>query len=133
MNDPNAHQGWMKIGVAAELAKHYSADERSFLKTLAALLQGALSDDEVRVETSGWFANKTIKRVSLTLGDDLWALEDTGRGPLVASRMRVVRGIKLKSETLPVADWLQAVGVALDERAKTSQAARDALAKLVDF
>jgi len=69
--------------------------------------------------------------VSVLLGDYRYSLEDPGQGPLKAARVHVVRGIALKTEEMGVEEWITGIGVVLDERARTSAATREALAKLV--
>lgn len=49
----------------------------------------------------------------------------------MAKRTRVVRGIALKTEELPVAAWLEEVGLALEVEAHSNQAAHEALSKWV--
>lgn len=126
------HDSGLRLGVAAELAKRYGADERDFLRALAAMLERALPDD-VQIERTGWFGKGPVKRLSVTLGDNIYALEDLGRGPLQATRARIVRGITLKTDAVAVAPWIEELGAALQERAQTSEAARDALSRLTEF
>jgi hypothetical protein len=123
-------EGWERVGVAAALAKQYSQDEREFLSLLAVFLEGALPND-TRVERKGWFGKKTVCRVAVALDEFNYVLDDPGRGPLQASRARVVRGVALKTEQLPVPQWIEVLSVAIDQRASTSQAAREALSKLL--
>ena len=131
MSDDFEQQEWMKFGVAATLSKQYAADQRVFLDLLAKMLDGALPGEAEVVKRGGLFSKKTISKVIVTFGDKRYTLEDPGRGPLEASRTRIVRGIALKTETLPVKTWLAEMSANLDERAKTSAAAREALARLV--
>jgi len=79
----------------------------------------------------GFFAKKTLHKVIVMLGENRYTLEDPGRGPLLASRTRIVRGIALKTESIPVETWVQELGAALDERARSSATAREALARLI--
>ena len=125
-------EGWLRLGIAAELAKKYGADERDFLRTLALLLERALPG-ETTIERGGWFGKGPIQRIIVALGDWEYTLTDPGRGPLQATRARAVRGIRLKSDDLPVPEWINELGVLLDERARTSEAAREALARYTDL
>ncbi len=120
---------WERVGVAAALAKQYADDERDFLVVLASMLEAALPA-ETRVDRGGWFGKKAIRRISVAFPDFTYAVCDTGRGPLEASRARIVRGVALKTEPLPVPDWIAMLSAAIEARAATSQAARDALARL---
>jgi hypothetical protein len=123
-------EGWERVGVAAALAKQYAEDEREFLSLLATFLEGALPGN-IKIDRAGWFGKKTITRVAVTLDDFNYLLEDPGRGPLVARRARVVRGVALKTEQLSVPQWIEMLSDALDQRASTSQAAREALSRLL--
>ncbi len=131
MSDEFEQQDWLKFGVAAALSKQYGADQRAFLEMLASMLDAALPG-EVEIERrGGLFSKKTVARVTVPLADNRYSLEDPGRGNLRATRTRVVRGIALKTEELPMQEWVTEIGAFLDERARTSQAAREALGRLV--
>jgi hypothetical protein len=124
-------EGWERVGVSAALAKSYAGDEREFLALLGTLLESAL-DTDIRIERRGFFGGGAIHRIVLALGDYTYVIEDPGRGPLTASRKRLVRGVALKSEQMRVPEWIDALGAAIEERATTSQRARDALSRLID-
>jgi hypothetical protein len=122
----------LRLAVAAELGKRYAEDQRGFLGLLATLLSGALPD-ETTVERRGSFlGKKTVRLVAVELGGFRYTLEDPGRGGLRAGRVHVVRGIALKNEELSVEEWTAELSAALDERARSSEAARAALARLVE-
>lgn len=129
MADDFEQQDWVRIGVAGALSRQYAAEQRDFLESLTNMLESALPGETKVDRAGGLFAKKVAKRVTVDMGGNRYALEDAGHGSLRALRTHVVRGIALKSEEIPVQDWLDEVGAALDERAKTSAAARDALAR----
>ena len=131
MSDDFEQQEWVKFGVATTLAREYAADERQFLEMFAGMLESALPGEVEVTRKGGFFSKKTVQRVAITLGENRYALEDTGHGPLQAARIRVVRGIALKTEALPMQDWLAELGALLDERARVSAQAREALSRLV--
>lgn len=131
MQDDFEQQEWVKFGVAATLSKQYAADQRDFLELLAQMLEGALPQETQIERRGGLFAKKVVRRVVVAMGENRYALEDPGHGPLRATRTHVVRGIALKTEEIAVQDWLAELGAALDERARTSAQAREALARLV--
>ena len=132
MADEFEEQEWVKIGVAATLAKQFAADQKSFLELTANLLESALPTETEIARKGGFFVRKkTVERITATLGEDRFTLEDTGHGPLQASRVRVVRGIALKTQSIPVEEWVAAVSEHIQARAEAHQAARDALARFV--
>ncbi len=131
MSDAFEQQEWVKFGVAATLSKQYASDQRQFLELLAQMLLRALPDETQVDRKGGIFSKKTIARVNVLLGGSRYDLEDPGRGPLIAKRVQIVRGIALKTEEIPVETWLSELGAALDERARSSAAAREALANMI--
>lgn len=132
MSDEFEQQEWMKFGVAATLSKQYAADQRTFLDLLATMLETALPDEVEVSRHGGLFAKKkTVQRITVTFGDNRYVLEAPGRGNLQAARIRIVRGIALKTEAIRVEEWVAELGAVLDERARTSAAAREALSRLV--
>lgn len=131
MSDEFEQQDWLKFGVAASLSRQYGADQRAFLEMLASMLEAALPGEAEIGRHGGLFSKKIVQRVTVTLDDNRYTLEDPGKGNLRATRTRVVRGIVLKTEELPIQDWVTELGAFLDERARTSHAAREALSRLV--
>ena len=131
----SAHSGeenWLQLGVAADLAKHYNADANEFLELLAKLLEDALPETTEIERAGGWLARvKPVRRLEVELDEWQYALERQGSSPLRASRTRLVRGVALKTQTLSVAQWIEALGEALEARAQSSEEARDALEKLL--
>lgn len=124
-------ESWLKVGVAATLAKEYAADQRRLLELLAGMLDGVLPNETEVRRRGGLFSRKTVQSLRVHLGDFAYSLEDPGRGPLRAARVRIVRGIALKTEELPVEEWLDTLGEALEDRARTSGTARAALDRFV--
>ena len=130
MPDSFEDQGWVRLGVATALDKAYAADQRQFLGFLANALEKALPG-EADIKRAGFFNNKHVVGISVHLGNDQFVIEDLGRGPLRAAKGHVVRGITVKTEEIPMAQALAEIGEALDHRAKTSEAARNALAMML--
>ena len=130
MPDSFEDQAWVQMGVATALAKEFESDQRPFLQLLAKTLEQALPG-EAEIKTEGWFKNKTVVAIAVTLGDLKYTVLDPGRGPLQATRAKIVRGIALKTETVSVEECLQGIGEGLEERAKQSAGARNALAAML--
>ena len=119
----------LQIGVAAYLAKSYGEDERDFLESAALMLERALPDATL-VERGGafWSKIRPVKNLTVTLGELEFTLANRdARASLEAQIRRSVRGVALKTETVPMADWIARLSAALSERAAQSHAAREAL------
>ncbi len=133
MLDEMERPGWLQVGVAGELARKYGEDSRDFFASLATMLESALPQETQIERRGGWFAPKVLHRITVQMGDNRYCLESPERGGLRATRTHFVRGIALKTEDVAVGEWLNELGAALDERAQSSRATREALGKFVDF
>ncbi len=129
MADDLEGQGWARLGVAAALGREYAADSKAFLEFLGRLLKGAMPE-ETEIRTRGLF-KKSIEAVVLDLGGRRYMIEDPGRGPLAASRVQVVRGIALKTESISVEECLVELEAALTTRAGENARARAALGQML--
>lgn len=117
-----------EVAVAGALANVYAQDTRGFLPLLAIVLSGALPEETTIERKGGLFQReKPVRKVTVTLGDNIYSLEDLGRGPLAAHRAKVVRGITLKTEPLLVEDWLAELSAEIAARAKQNEKAFFAL------
>ncbi len=108
-----------------------SSDLTAFVESMAAKLEEAVPA-RVRVERhrSGMFGPKTVRSVSVDLGD--WRLElRAERGGVQTSCARLSGGIVLKNEALEIDAWLTMLGEALAAEASRSQATRQALERLL--
>lgn len=122
-----------EVGVAGALAHAYAQDARTFLSLLAQVLTSALPDETEVERRGGLFQReKPIRKVTVTLGDTIYTLEDQGRGPLAAQRAKVVRGITLKTDAVPVEDWLADLSAQIAARAQQNEKAFFALKNLLD-
>lgn len=122
-------EAWLNAGVAAALARQYTENQLGFLDSLAALLESTLPK-HVQVTRGrkllGW--DRPVTALKLELGDYHYAVE-TPKGVPVAHRILVKRGIVLRTEEMPMSDWIQEVGVALEAYADRHENAEAALRK----
>ena len=131
MADDFEEQDWVKVGVAAELTKQYAADQRALLDNLANMLESAFPNETTILRRGGLFAKKSISAIKVRFGEYSYNLEDVGRGSLRASQTKIVRGIALRTEELPVEDWLELLGEELEAHTRNHAKAREALSKFV--
>ena len=122
-----------EVGVAGALAHAYAQDARGFLPLLAVVLTGTLPD-ETRIERKGGLfqKEKPVRKILVTLGANLYTLEDLGRGPLAASRVKIVGGITLQTKSVPVDEWLAELSREISARAASNEKAFFALKSLLD-
>src|SRR5688572_5470045 len=123
---------WLRIGVAGVLAREYAAEGREFLESLAGMLASALPGQAEVIRQGRLFGRRgPIREVRVELGDFRYSLHDSGSGPLATRRTLVKRGIVLRTEELPVETWLEELGNHLEERARRSREAAEALRRFV--
>jgi hypothetical protein len=109
-----------------------SSDLDVFVEILAAKLERALPG-RMKVERRSvrlWSKKQRVKKIELELGDARYLLA-AETGVVDVRRARTVRGIVLKSETLPLAEWIDALARDLSAEAQTSEEARLALEQLL--
>lgn len=118
----------VQIGVAGALTRELQQDHELFIQSLARTLQTAFPNEaELKME-GGFLAKKRLAGVSIKLGDDVFTITKPSRGPLEATRTHVVRGIALKTEPIPVDQWLQEISTRIEESVGKNSQARSALA-----
>jgi hypothetical protein len=109
-----------------------TGDLKAFTEALATKLEGALPA-QTRVERKGgglFSKEKRVHHISVDMGDYRYELTaDSGR--LEPTRCKAVRGIVLKTERLPLDEWIDDLSRALTEEAQRSEQARLALQRLL--
>lgn len=109
-----------------------AGDIKAFTEALASKFEGALPA-QTQVERKGGMLSreKRVGRVTVDLGDQRYQL-DVDRGRLTPRICRVVRGIVLKTEEVPLERWIDNLSQRLGEEAEHSEQARLALERLLD-
>jgi hypothetical protein len=109
-----------------------SGDLDTFVEVLGAKLERALPG-RAKVERRSvrrWSKERRVKRIELELGAARYLLAAEG-GAVETRRASTVRGIVLKSETLSLAEWIDALARDLAAEAETSEQARLTLEQLL--
>jgi len=117
--------------VGRALLSRYQQDQQALVEQLATFLESSLPRQiEVR-RTRGLVGPKHTVRLAVELGGMRYRLE-RGRGDAFeASRARVVRGVALRTDSLPIDAWLEELGVAIAAELERTASGRAALAKLL--
>lgn len=122
----------MRTELFAASLRADKADLRTFLDALAVKLEGSLPDyTRVTRQGSIFSRERTVKEVMLSLGDYQYRIGRERQGPLVAVRAHVVRGIVLKTEQIPVDQWIEELSEALAQLAGSSAQTRTALERFL--
>lgn len=106
-----------------------ATDMRAFVQALAAKLEGSFPE-HVRIERGGFLGDKHVRRLEVELGESRYELE-ANRGDVECRRRAVVRGISLKTEELPLDEWIGRLSAELLAVAERSERGRAALEQLL--
>jgi hypothetical protein len=124
--------GPMRTELFAASLRADKADLRTFLEALAVKMEGSLPDyTRVTRQGSIFSRERTVKEVLVSLGDYQYRIDRERQGPLVAVRAHVVRGIVLKTEQIPVDQWIEELSEALAQLAGRSAQSRAALERFL--
>ncbi len=105
------------------------ADLRTLVPVLGAKLAQALPS-RVTLHHGGFFGNGPLDAFAVDLGAWRFALR-MEHGQPVAERVHIVRGIALKTESIPLEEWIDALSASLAEVAASSAHDRAALLRLL--
>ncbi|MDX6476323.1 MAG: hypothetical protein QOH95_1834 [Gaiellaceae bacterium] len=137
MEDPDSiakrpEPGGIDVDLLAASLRASSSDVKTFVEVLADKLEDALPG-RVQVErrSTGWFSKeKRVERVQCELGGQRYLLA-ARNGVTEARRATAVRGVVLKTEELPLEEWLDSLARDLANEARTSEQAQLALQRLL--
>lgn len=122
------------MAVAGALSTNYSKDARTFLPLLAAVLEASMPDEtEIEYKTRLFSKDKSVRKVKVSVSDNVYEIEDPGNGKLAALRVQVVRNIVLKREPMHIDKWLSALSTEIHARAQTNEKAFFALKNMLDY
>jgi hypothetical protein len=68
-----------------------------------------------------------VRAIAVTLGDYQYSIIKERKGPVQTSRAKVVRGIVLKTDLIPMDQWISELARSLADEAARSMQARVAL------
>jgi hypothetical protein len=108
-----------------------AADLNVFAEALATKLEGALPGHTTVDRKGGLFSKaKRVRHVTVDLGESRYELSADG-GRVETTRCKTVRGIVLKTERLPVDEWIEDLSRQLAAEAQRNEQARLALERLL--
>src|SRR5881396_3375542 len=109
-----------------------STDNKAFLEALATKLAGSLPNQTTVIRHSSIFSREhPVKEITVTMGDYQYRIGREKQGPIVTQRAKVVRGIVLKTEQIPMDQWIDELADALTHEAANSAQARIALERFL--
>jgi hypothetical protein len=127
-----SESGGIDVDLLSASLRASTSDLETFVAVLADKLEGALPGRvQVARKSVGWFSkDKRVERVQCELGGQRYVLTAAG-GVVEARRATAVRGVVLKTEALPLEEWLDALALDLANEARTNERAQIALQRLL--
>lgn len=123
----------MQFELLAASLRADSRDMKSFVEALATKLEGALpGQTQVERRGGGFFSKeKRVHRIQVSMGEMRYELV-TERNTVETRRAKAVRGIVLKTEQVPLEEWVDDLSRELADAARTNEQARLALEQLLE-
>jgi hypothetical protein len=122
----------LRVEMFAASLRADNTDVKAFLEALAVKLEGALPGLTTVTRQGGMFAREhPVREISVSLGDYQYRIGRDKQGPMTAQRAKIVRGIVLKTEQIPVDQWIDELSEALVQVAGQSMQTRAALERFL--
>ena len=107
-------------------------DLKAFLEVLAVKLEEAMPEQTVVARQNKLFSREhPVREILITLQDYQYRISREQGGSLFTQRAKVVRGIVLKTEQLPMEQWIGELAEGLARQAQKSAQARIALERFL--
>jgi hypothetical protein len=122
----------LQVELFAASLRADSTDLNAFMEALASKLVGSLPNQTQVARQSGLFAREhPVKEIMVTLGDYQYHIVKERHGSLSTSRAKFVRGIVLKTEQIPMEQWIGELAESLAQESTRSAQARSALERFL--
>jgi hypothetical protein len=122
----------LQVEMFAASLRADSTDIRAFLEALAVKLEGSLPNQtQVKRHRSIFSREHPVNEIVVTLGDYQYRIARERQSPLITFRTKVVRGIVLKTDQIPMEQWIEELAESLAREAAQSAQAHRALVRFL--
>jgi hypothetical protein len=122
----------LQVEMFAASLRADNTDSKAFLEALAAKLEGSLPDrTQVTRQRSMFSREHPVKEIVVTLGDYQYRVMRERQSPLITSRAKMVRGIVLKTDQVPMEQWIEELAESLARESAQSAQAHAALERFL--
>ncbi len=122
----------MQVELFASSLRADATDLKAFMEALATKLAGSLPDHTQVTRHSSLFSREhPVREIAITLGDFQYRIMRERQGFPVTSRAKVVRGIVLKTDAIPMEQWIEELATSLAQISMQSEQSRAALERFL--
>src|SRR5438128_12476808 len=122
----------LQVEMLAASLRSDTTDVKAFMEALAVKLEGSLPNQTTVTRHSSLFSREhPVKEIAVTMGDYQYRISHERQGPVMTQRAKVVRGIVLKTEQIPVDQWIEELAEAMAQVAANNAQARVALERFL--
>ena len=122
----------LQVEMLAASLRADTTDLNAFLEALATKLEGALPGRTQVVRHSSLFSREhPVREIAVALGDTQYRVMRERQGFMTTSRAKVVRGIVLKTDQIPMEQWIEELAQELAMEAARSAQSRAALERFL--
>ena len=118
----------LQVEMLAASLRADTTDLKVFLEVLATKLSGSLPNQTQVLRHSSLFSREhPVREIVVTLGDYRYHVIKEREGTIKSFRAKIVRGIVLKTEEIPMEQWIEELAEGLVQAATGSTQTRIAL------
>ncbi len=122
----------MQVELFASSLRADATDLKAFMEALATKLSGSLPEQTQVTRHSGLFSREhPVREIAIVLGDYQYRIMRERQGFPVTSRAKVVRGIVLKTDVIPMEQWIEELAISLAQVSMQSEQSRAALERFL--
>jgi hypothetical protein len=119
---------WESTSVAAVLAQRNGEDLATLLEDLAGLLSNVVPN--AKVERT--LFRRRVRAVRIPLGDTVYLLRRGSDGRFETFRQQAVRGVVIRTDPMPLEEFLAELGAAIDSELRRSEHGHEVLKTWLD-
>jgi hypothetical protein len=122
----------MQVELFASSLRADATDLKAFMEALATKLSGSLPDQTQVMRQSGLFSREhPVREIVIMLGDYQYRIIRERQGFPITSRAKAVRGIVLKTDVIPMEQWIEELATSLAQISMQSEQSRAALERFL--
>ena len=124
--------GPLQVELFAASLRADRTDLKAFLEALAAKLTGSLpAQTQVMRQSSLFSREHPVKAITVSLNGFQYVITHERQGQIITTRAKAVRGIVLKTDQIPMDQWIEELAENLANEANRSAQSRIALERFL--